>query len=312
MHLHQPRDQRWSTVSFSSGLLLGVQDHAAVIHPPEDVILVVGGRSSSGDTSALSRWQSIDLVASRVRAFSPPERLFASAAAYDPDPEAPRVFVFGGDRGNQRISDVLWQIDLRHGTPQMRSEAVRPRGDKPAARYAHAMAYDAHRGWLVVYGGLSANAQPINESRTWAFDTNAYVWLALDGAWAGERYGAVMVFDSRHNRMVLSGGAGRSDRDLKNSVHVLDCDDMATQEPSATPTDTAIQTPTPTLTPAPSPTAAPTRTDTPTGTAPAASATPGPTASATASAGASPTATPAAGPSPAPGLTAYLPFASRR
>ncbi len=307
-----PRQKLWAGENFATGVLRPLQEHAAAIHLDEPVIIVVGGRESNSTEDPSVRWHSIDLRLSRVSAFTAPDRLYGSSVGYDV--EFPRIFVFGGKKGSQTTSDLLWQLNLRANPARPEASTIRPRGDRPAARYAHASVYDPSRHWLITYGGLGANDQPLNEGRTWVFDTNRGLWDRLDSAWIGERYGAAMVYDSFHQTPLLIAGAVRGSRDLRGTLHYLDCPGLV-PEPSATAVESETATATESATPEASATGEPSDTPLP---QPSATATPSPSStSAAPGETASPTApaapTPTKSPPPAPtSWRLYMPLAVRR
>ncbi len=239
-----PRQKLWATEDFATGVLSRLQDHVSAIQPEEKVILVVGGRESNSSQSPLSRWHSIDLRVSRVSAFTAPDRLYGAALGYDP--AVPRILLFGGSKGDQGASDLLWQLDLQQSPTRPQATTIRPRGDRPPARSYHASVYDPARRWFLVYGGLGSNELPITENYTWVFDTTTATWAKLNGAWIGERYGATMVYDSQHQTPILIAGAVRGPRDLRGTLHYLDCTGLVPPPSSTageTETATAVATP---------------------------------------------------------------------
>lgn len=288
-----PAEGRWEPVAPASGLLSPLQDHALAYLPDDDALLVIGGRAAADTLSPWSRWHAVDLLELRAFTVRAAERLFGASAAYVAD--RPRVLVFGGRTSAGRAGADLRQIDLARGLGAYDVSTLKPAGDRPPGRYHHAAAFDPRRGWLVVYGGVTGEDQPISESGTWAYSTELDRWQLLEGAWVGERVGAVMVYDPRHATLLLAGGSTRGPREAVGDLYYLACDDdptkvIPTRTPAATATATATTTATATLQPTPSPTASPVPSPTPTPGPP-----PGPTASRT----------------PAPPPRCHLPVAQR-
>ena len=76
----------------------------------------------------------------------------------------------------------------------------------PPPRFGHAMAYDAARGRVVLFGGYDFFSG-LALADTWEWDGNT--WVATTPATSPPgRYGQAMVYDSARQRIVLFGGAG--------------------------------------------------------------------------------------------------------
>lgn len=75
----------------------------------------------------------------------------------------------------------------------------------PAARHAHAMAFDAARGQIVLFGGRVIGVAPFGD--TWLLDGTGWQEATPDSAPAG-RAGHAMAFDPRRGEVVLFGGVG--------------------------------------------------------------------------------------------------------
>lgn len=76
----------------------------------------------------------------------------------------------------------------------------------PAGRYLHAMAYDAARRQVVMFGGITSAGS--RDSDTWVFDGSAWTRVATTGP--APRYGHSMAYDPIRQRVVLFGGFGGS------------------------------------------------------------------------------------------------------
>jgi hypothetical protein len=82
----------------------------------------------------------------------------------------------------------------------------------PSQRHSHAMAYDAGRGVVVLFGGLDGGrktGQLLGD--TWEFDGSAWTRVATSGPSA--RLGAAMVHDARRGVVLLFGGSDGTFRD---------------------------------------------------------------------------------------------------
>jgi len=117
-----------------------------------------------------------------------------------------RTVLFGGcsqSTGCKALSDT-WEYDGRAWTE------VTP-GGSPPARAHHAMAYDASRGRVVLFGGWDApsslvdtNVHPLGD--TWEFDGTR--WVAMSPAKSPPATMLhSMTFDPSRNRVVMFGGA---------------------------------------------------------------------------------------------------------
>lgn len=238
----QPLGRRaWESISFASGVLGPLQDHAAAYLPLEDAIAIVGGRDSCDDLAPLTKWYGIDVGGSKVWSYRALDRIFGATVAYDP--VSTRLLVFGGRSNTGSASAALVQIDLRQGLERGAFQELRAPGDRPPGRYHHAAAYDPERDWLVVYGGVSDELQPISETVTWVYQTGPGRWTALEGASVGRRFGAAMVYDSHHHAVLLVGGTQRGPREAVGTIHALVCSEVspatATEEGGAAGTATS-------------------------------------------------------------------------
>ena len=149
--------------------------------------LLFGGRGNNGFlgdtwvyTAATNTWTQLS------PATSPPARRWCAAALHEGDG---RVYVFGGD-GTGGNSNQTWRFD---GTTW-----AQVTGPGPSARTGAAMAYDAGRNRLVLYGGS-------NQADTWEFET---AWVQrTDVGSVGARTYAGMAYDPRRLRVVMHGGS---------------------------------------------------------------------------------------------------------
>lgn len=78
---------------------------------------------------------------------------------------------------------------------------------QPTQRMWHAMAYDAARGQVVMFGGQPGNSLFGNDTWLW----NGTTWISSEPAARKPyvRYGHAMTYDSKRRRVILFGGIGR-------------------------------------------------------------------------------------------------------
>ena len=128
---------------------------------------------------------------------NPPGR-YEHAMAYDAARQ--RVVLFGGWSGGPRLNDT-WEWDgntWRNVTP------LNP-NDSPPARTVHALAYDAARRLVVLFGGL-AGAAVLGDTWEW----NGIVWRNVTPSnrmhSPSARRGHAMAYDAAMQQVVLFGG----------------------------------------------------------------------------------------------------------
>src|SRR5215469_1962040 len=126
----------------------------------------------------------------------------AHAMAYDSARQRTVLFggVAAGDQGGQTVGDT-WEWNGEFWTQ------VSDLG--PSARSFHAMAYDAARAQVVLFGG-DLNPRPfagknLPSGETWAWDGQAWTQLADTGP-SPRRSASSMAYDSVRERVVLFGG----------------------------------------------------------------------------------------------------------
>ena len=135
----------------------------------------------------------------RVAANGPPARM-SGAMAFD---SARAVSVlFGGTALNPlRRLDDLWEWDgVRWRQPAISSE-------RPAGRSAPAMAYDAERREIVLFGGIDDTGQLLADTWLW----NGTSWRRAEVEGPPARYETYMAFDAARGVVVLFGGDRDSD-----------------------------------------------------------------------------------------------------
>jgi hypothetical protein len=110
--------------------------------------------------------------------------------------------LFGGVALNpDRKLDDLWEWDgVRWRQPEITSE-------RPAGRSAPAMAYDAERREIVLFGGVDGTGQPLADTWLW----NGSSWRRVEVEGPSARFETYMAFDAARGVVVLFGGVTDSD-----------------------------------------------------------------------------------------------------
>jgi len=119
------------------------------------------------------------------------------------------VVLFGGLAGNGRSAVAMNDTWVWSGTTWSQ---VRPR-TRPRPRYASAMAYDAARKRIVLFGGIAEN--PVNETWLW----NGKTWTEMHAKTSpSPRSEPSMTYDRGRSATVLYGGsAGIGPFDLRDT-----------------------------------------------------------------------------------------------
>jgi N-acetylneuraminic acid mutarotase len=119
------------------------------------------------------------------------------------DPRSGKVILFGGMDADYACLNDTWSYD----PVTNKWTRLTPEGESPAARSAHAMAYDQHSGKVILFGGIDSQFTSYND--TWAYDvkTNAWTNLAPAGDSPPARGRTLMVYASGIDRLILFGGA---------------------------------------------------------------------------------------------------------
>jgi hypothetical protein len=123
----------------------------------------------------------------------------AAGAAYDA--RLKRAVFAGGAARNESTFATVGESWITAPTGWQRMSGA----DIPA-RDHHAMAYDASRGAVVLFGGI-----PGDHSTPWPSDTwelGAHGWSRAATVGPPGRARSAMVYDSRRNQVVLFGGVG--------------------------------------------------------------------------------------------------------
>lgn len=179
--------------------------HAMFYDAAADRIVVFGGADACrvrGDTWAWngSEWAFLSEAGPEPRTFP--------AVAYDRRRGEAILFggntvLFGSDESPPEFLDDTW----RWRDSAWARISVTPH---PSPRAEAAMAYDAERGRVVLFGGYRLEHESTRRlSDTWEW--NGESWRELDAAGPAARNGAVLVDSPLHGGLVLFGGSGARD-----------------------------------------------------------------------------------------------------
>ncbi|MBK9383718.1 MAG: hypothetical protein IPN34_02675 [Planctomycetes bacterium] len=181
----------------------GRYQHAMAYDEQRGVTLLFGGwreifnqgqRVDDGPSADTWQWDGSNWTP-RFSLPVPPAR-HAHAMVYDS--RRGRVVMFGGqDELQGALFGDTWEWDgstwiLRSPTPA------------PAARYSHAMAYDASRGRVVLFGGHSTGTSNFFGD-TWEWDGTSWQQLHPPSS-PSARHWHAMAYDAQRCRVVLFGG----------------------------------------------------------------------------------------------------------
>jgi hypothetical protein len=126
---------------------------------------------------------------------------FLHAGAYDAGRE--ETVIFGGRYEDIDLGDT-WTWDGRAWSDRTPID-----GPTPSPRHGHAMAHDAARNQVVLYGGMSSAGELAD---TWVWDGASWSEVSprSSAPSPGPRSEHTMVYDPESEQILLFGGAGRS------------------------------------------------------------------------------------------------------
>jgi hypothetical protein len=189
---------RWTQVTPETAPS-GREYHAMVSDTVRGRVLLFGGFTGGGYLNDLWAWdgtgRSWSLLPAATR---PPERTDAAMAF---DAERRRVVLFGG-HGAAGVEDDTWEWDVDEDAWIPRSPATRP-----PARRSHAMAWDADRGRVVLFGGRTGSGLRLQD--TWEWDGTDWVLRSPDER-PSARQEHALVWDPFRRQVVLVGGSATS------------------------------------------------------------------------------------------------------
>ncbi|HMG56559.1 MAG TPA: kelch repeat-containing protein, partial [Kofleriaceae bacterium] len=179
-------DVGWASAGFSSPQLPEPRvDHAAVLDPVHQRIVMFGGRTELGPFADTWMWDGRWVQAATAR-MTPPHR-FDAALAYDAARD--EVVLFGGtDLDRTELGDT-WVFDGIAWTERVVAG--------PPGRHGHVMAYDPARAQVVLFGG-----EGFADTWTW----NGTGWAERTVAGPPPTYGAAFAYDPPRRELVLFGG----------------------------------------------------------------------------------------------------------
>jgi hypothetical protein len=179
---------------------LGVRNaHAMAYDSDRGRVVLFGGADAStarGDT-----WEWDGASWTRVALSGPEPRTFP-AMAYDSRRKRIVLYggnrvLFGGDPAANTFLDDTWEWDGHRWT--------QVDGPGPPPRAEAAVAFDARRGRVTVFGGYRRDHQEIRRlGDTWEWDGIRWAQISVDGP--SPRNGAAQVYDRRLGRILLFGG----------------------------------------------------------------------------------------------------------
>lgn len=180
--------------------------HALAYHAGARAVVLVGG-DYEGMTDTQERpwfWNGRSWNRPLLDGAPPVASLVAAAS----DAERRSVLTFGGFTvlGPRRYGDPsgdLWEL-----TADLAWRRRSGSGPQPGPRHHHAVAFDAGRGRLVLYGGMDMAGRW--QVDVWEWDRERWHRIATP-AGPGERAHHALAYDSRRRRIVLRGGT-RSDK----------------------------------------------------------------------------------------------------
>jgi hypothetical protein len=179
----------WEQVNGSSPQFFGA---AMVYHPGLGKVVRFGGHNGTGYESGTFEWSGT-AWALRTSSGGPAARAFSPGAALGSS-----MIVFGGYDGSA-LAD-MWELD-----PSGTWVEIAAASPWPPARHSHAMAYDAARERLVLFGGRSAGGTSLGDTWEWS---RAGGWQeVLPAAAPSARVHHAMV-DLPGEGILLFGGEG--------------------------------------------------------------------------------------------------------
>jgi N-acetylneuraminic acid mutarotase len=112
-----------------------------------------------------------------------------------------KVFMFGGAADEARPLNDTWTYDPGRN----RWVDLKPSGDTPPARWAMGAAYDPAADKVIIFGGMGADGNLLND--TWAYDVTSNAWTELTPSSSPSiRYRIAMAYEQATGRLILFGG----------------------------------------------------------------------------------------------------------
>jgi cysteine-rich repeat protein len=160
------------------------------------------------------------------------------AAAYDEG--ARETLFFGGsvtDGSDALVTNDTWSWQAGRGGSAAAGWKLEQPAVAPDPRIGHAMAYDAARGVVVMFGGEPiSKGDPLGD--TWEWSGSNGTWTARAGtASPAARTNASLAYDRTHHEIVLFGGRGAAA--LLGDTWLLDASGWRLVVPPTSPTPRA-------------------------------------------------------------------------
>jgi hypothetical protein len=137
---------------------------------------------------------------------------FYHSSVYDPG--TTEVIAFGGALDGSVYNDVevLTNANGLGGKPTWETLIPQGASGSPPSRGAHSAVYDAVNNRMIVFGGLDANANNLND--VWVLTsangvgTPTWIQLSPTGEAPPARFAHTAVYDQENNRMIIFAGTG--------------------------------------------------------------------------------------------------------
>jgi hypothetical protein len=185
---------------------------AMVFDSKRGKFLLFGGRAADGsnldDTweldAAKAAWTKL-LPASQPSARSQHAMVYEKSTG--------KILLFGGGQSDPNSTDGSGMTaslgDTWEYAPAAQTWQRLSATPTPSSRHDSAMAWDASRNKVVLFGGMhKENAAALPQQDLWEWDPAALAWSerATTGTWPSQRYGHALAFDGSRNQLVLFGG----------------------------------------------------------------------------------------------------------
>ena len=187
----------WATItpSASSTTPAGRWQHAMTYDTARARTVVFGGNlNQSSDASTNETWEWTGSSWQQRTPVTSPSARRMTAMAFD---ATRNVAVLYGGYTSVTVPNLADTWEWNGTNWALRTSAV-----SPPARRSHAMAYDAARQRVVLFGGVGANGALAD---TWEWDGTVWTLRTPVNA-PGARLGHVMAYDGARQRVVLYGG----------------------------------------------------------------------------------------------------------
>jgi hypothetical protein len=178
------------------------------------VTMMFGGCASCPSQPEAGTWFWDGTTWAPLTATATPTARSSSALAYDATRD--RFVMFGGiDAAGTLLGDT-WEFDATTLSWTQRTPT-----SSPPARRQHAMAFDAQRSRVVLFGGTNSPVDGETLNDTWEWDGTSWIEACSAPACTPphERRGHGLVYDSFRNVALLFGGYDNSDVSNPNKYY---------------------------------------------------------------------------------------------